>query len=115
MGINTGEALTEHRHARSTSTSALVAMPYTLLDQASLHAGMAACVKRGVSVIIGAPFASGILVTGSGGSAHYAYGKALAGDPGEGARHRGGVQARTASACPPPRCSSCSPTPPSSR
>ena len=32
--------------------------------------------KRGASAIIGAPFASGILVTGSKGPAHYAYGKA---------------------------------------
>jgi len=37
---------------------------------------MAALQKRGVSVIIGAPFASSILVTGSGDGAHYAYGKA---------------------------------------
>ena len=48
-------------------------MPYTLLDQASLHTGMAACVKRDVSVIIGAPFASGILVTGSRSGATYGY------------------------------------------
>ncbi len=56
----------------------LVAMPYTLLDHASLHSGMAALQKRGVSAIIGAPFASGILVTGSGGPQHYAYGQASA-------------------------------------
>ena len=38
---------------------------------------MAALEKRGVSVIIGAPFASGILVTGSSSaSSHYGYGKA---------------------------------------
>ena len=54
----------------------LVAMPYTLLDHASLHRGMAALQKRGVSAIIGAPFASGILVTGSKGPQHYAYGQA---------------------------------------
>ena len=54
----------------------LVAMPYTLLDQASLHRGMDMLQKRGVSVIIGAPFASGILVTGSAGALHYAYGRA---------------------------------------
>jgi D-threo-aldose 1-dehydrogenase len=75
MGINTGEAL-EKTATRVDLDFCLVAMPYTLLDQASLHTGMATCVKRGVSVIIGAPFASGILVTGSGGLAHYAYGKA---------------------------------------
>ncbi len=75
MGINTGEAL-EKTATQVDLDFCLVAMPYTLLDQASLHTGMATCVKRGVSVIIGAPFASGILVTGSGGPQHYAYGKA---------------------------------------
>lgn len=75
MGINTSASLVE------TATQVeldfcLVAMPYTLLDQASLTSGMAEAQKRGVSVIIGAPFASGILVTGSSGPAHYAYGKA---------------------------------------
>lgn len=54
----------------------LVAMPYTLLDHASLHRGMAALDARGVSAIIGSPFASGILVTGSKGPQHYAYGQA---------------------------------------
>ena len=57
---------------------ALVAMPYTLLDQSTLHKGMADCVRRGISVVIGAPFASGILVTGSRAGAMYAYGKASA-------------------------------------
>jgi D-threo-aldose 1-dehydrogenase len=75
MGINLGETL-ERTAARVNIDFALVAMPYTLLDQASLHTGMAACVKRGVSVIIGAPFASGILVTGSKAGAKYAYGDA---------------------------------------
>lgn len=72
MGINNNDAL-EQIASRLTLDFVLVAMPYTLLDQASLHTGMANCVKRGVSVIIGAPFASGILVTGSGGNAKYGY------------------------------------------
>jgi D-threo-aldose 1-dehydrogenase len=55
---------------------AIVAMPYTLLDQSTLHTGMARCVERRISVIIGAPFASGILATGSGEGGMYAYGKA---------------------------------------
>ena len=55
---------------------AIVAMPYTLLDQSTLHSGMARCVERRISVIVGAPFASGILATGSGEGAMYAYGKA---------------------------------------
>jgi D-threo-aldose 1-dehydrogenase len=55
----------------------LVAMPYTLLDQQSLYTGMARCLREGISVIIGAPFASGILVTGSTvDTPHYAYGRA---------------------------------------
>lgn len=55
---------------------AIVAMPYTLLDQSVLDTSMKSCLDRGISVIIGAPFASGILVTGSGAGAMYAYGKA---------------------------------------
>ena len=39
----------------------LVAMPYTLLDQAALSGPMAVCEKRGIHIIIGAPFASGLL------------------------------------------------------
>ncbi len=75
MGINTDHAL--EQIATSVDLDfVLVAMPYTLLDQRSLHSGMAACQARGVSVIIGAPFASGILATGSGGNAKYGYGAA---------------------------------------
>ena len=75
MGINTRDAL-ENVASKVELDFALVAMPYTLIDQSSLHTGMADCVKRGMSVIIGAPFASGILVTGSGGNAKYGYGAA---------------------------------------
>lgn len=75
MGINTAEAL-ETVAPIVDLDFVLVAMPYTLLDQASLHTGMAACVKRGVSVVIGAPFASGILVTGSGSTSKYGYANA---------------------------------------
>ena len=75
MGINTDEAL-ETTATRVDLDFCIVAMPYTLLDQRSLHRGMAGLARRGVSAIIGAPFASGILVTGSSGPAHYAYGKA---------------------------------------
>ncbi len=75
MGINTNEAL-ETVAPLVDLDFALVAMPYTLLDQSGLHTGMAHCVKTGTSVIIGAPFASGILVTGSGSGGKYAYGAA---------------------------------------
>jgi D-threo-aldose 1-dehydrogenase len=43
----------------------LVAMPYTLLDQGPLDEEFPLCRERGVGVIIGSPFASGILATGA--------------------------------------------------
>ena len=75
MGINNNDAL-ETVAPLVDLDFCLVAMPYTMLDHASLHRGMAALQKRGVSAIIGSPFASGILVTGSRGPQHYAYGQA---------------------------------------
>ena len=42
----------------------LVAMPYTLLRQEVLDAEFPACVERGISFVIGAPYQSGILATG---------------------------------------------------
>lgn len=75
MGINNDVAL-ETTATMVDLDFCLVAMPYTLLDQRSLKRGMADLQRRGISAIIGAPFASGILVTGSAGAAHYAYGKA---------------------------------------
>ncbi len=75
MGINQKESLADLAQ-KVDLDFALVAMPYTLIDQDSLHAGMADCLKKGVSVIIGAPFASGILATGSGGDSKYNYGAA---------------------------------------
>jgi len=75
MGINMKEQLADLAQAVDLDF-ALVAMPYTLIDQDSLHSGMKACVDRNVSVIVGAPFASGILATGSAGAAHYNYGAA---------------------------------------
>ncbi|MEO8757368.1 MAG: aldo/keto reductase [Devosia sp.] len=77
MGINTDDAL-EQVATQVDLDFCIVAMPYTLLDQRSLHRGMADLATRGVSVIIGAPLASGILATGSSGAAHYGYGKASA-------------------------------------
>ncbi len=75
MGVNLREQLSGLIQ-RLDLDFVLVAMPYTLIDQDSLHSGMEACLARGVSVIIGAPFASGILATGSAGSARYNYGAA---------------------------------------
>jgi D-threo-aldose 1-dehydrogenase len=44
----------------------LVAMPYTLLSQEALEQELPMCQERGSAVVIGAPFASGILATGTG-------------------------------------------------
>src|SRR5690606_28706867 len=41
----------------------LVAMPYSLMDQEALREELPLCDQQGVSVVIGAPFASGILAT----------------------------------------------------
>jgi D-threo-aldose 1-dehydrogenase len=51
----------------------LVAMPYTLADQAALHGPMAECLRRGIKVVIGAPFASGLLANPSAPGVMYAY------------------------------------------
>ena len=51
----------------------LVAMPYTLLDQGALDAEFPLCEARGISVVIGAVFASGILATGGVEQASYGY------------------------------------------
>jgi len=50
----------------------LVAMPYTLLDQAGLEE-LEMCAERTISVVIGAPYASGILVRGPRPDATYNY------------------------------------------
>jgi D-threo-aldose 1-dehydrogenase len=51
----------------------LVALPYTLLDQQVLDREFPRCVEKGVGVVIGAVFASGILATGAVQGARYAY------------------------------------------
>jgi D-threo-aldose 1-dehydrogenase len=52
----------------------LIAMPYTLLNQAILDEEFPACVARGIGFVIGAPYQSGILATGPrpGANADYA-------------------------------------------
>jgi D-threo-aldose 1-dehydrogenase len=51
----------------------LIAMPYTLLRQEVLDAEFPAAVERGCGFVIGAPYQSGILATGSKGAAHADY------------------------------------------
>ena len=56
----------------------LVAMPYTLIDQAPLDDAFPRCHASGIGVIIGSPFASGILATGAVEGAKYNYAPASA-------------------------------------
>ena len=51
----------------------IVAMPYTLLDQEVLEEEFPLCEEHGVRIVIGAVFASGILVSGPTDGACYAY------------------------------------------
>ena len=51
----------------------LVAMPYTLLDQSPLEEVFPACKKRQIGIIIGSPYASGILAVGSKHESTYGY------------------------------------------
>ena len=51
----------------------IVAMPYNLLDQETLDTEFPMCEKAGIGIIVGAPFASGILATGAEEGAYYKY------------------------------------------
>jgi D-threo-aldose 1-dehydrogenase len=48
-------------------------MFYTLLDQSPLDDSFPRCVERGVGIVIGSPYASGILATGLVADARYNY------------------------------------------
>jgi D-threo-aldose 1-dehydrogenase len=72
MGLNAAESLNTFA-LQVPLDFCIVAMPYTLLDQSALATGMTWCVEHNVSVVIGAPFASGILATGPGPNARYRY------------------------------------------
>lgn len=52
----------------------LVAMPYTLLDQNSLNTAMKRCIERGIKIVVGSPFASGLLTNPTNPDARYNYG-----------------------------------------
>lgn len=51
----------------------LLAGRYTLLEQTALDRFLPRCAERGVSIIVGGPFNSGVLVEGVGLGAHYNY------------------------------------------
>ena len=58
----------------------LLAGRYTLMEQQSLEVEMAACEARGVGIVIGAVFNSGLLATGPVPGARYDYRAASAGE-----------------------------------
>lgn len=72
MGLNATESI-ERFAKRVPLDFLIVAMPYTLLDQSALASGLKYCTDNRMSVVIGAPYASGILVTGPGPNARYRY------------------------------------------
>jgi D-threo-aldose 1-dehydrogenase len=72
MGLNASESI-ERFAKRVPLDFLIVAMPYTLLDQSALASGLKYCTDNAMSVVIGAPYASGILVTGPGPNARYRY------------------------------------------
>ena len=53
-----------------------MAHPYTLLDQGVLETIFPKCERLGVGVVVGAPYASGILATGAVRGAKYRYSEA---------------------------------------
>jgi D-threo-aldose 1-dehydrogenase len=71
-GINEGPMLARYLD-RFDLDFFLVAMPYTLLDQAPLDDAVPRCVERRIGIVIGSPYASGVLATGPVEGAKYAY------------------------------------------
>jgi D-threo-aldose 1-dehydrogenase len=77
LGVNeTAICLEVMKHAQLDVI--LLAGRYTLLEQSALDALLPACVRSGTSIIVGGPYNSGILATGTrhGGALHYDYGAA---------------------------------------
>ena len=74
MGVNTNRAF-EEVVPEVPLDFILLAMRYTLLDQDCLRRGLDRCVREEIGVVIGSPFASGILAKGSKGRGNYDYGK----------------------------------------
>jgi D-threo-aldose 1-dehydrogenase len=76
-GMNQAEMLT--RFARAVPVDCfLLAGRYTLLDQIGLRELLPLCVERGISIIIGGPYNSGILAIGARPGATYNYAPAPA-------------------------------------
>ena len=72
MGVNEWEICVEAM-GRGEFDCFLVAGRYTLLEQRAVEVMLPECERRGISMIVGAPFNSGILATGVAGGGHYDY------------------------------------------
>ena len=64
-GVNLEGTISRYLDRQFPLDAFLVAMPYTLLDQPVLDKEFPICAERGIGIVIGAVFASGILATGS--------------------------------------------------
>ena len=77
-------------------------MPYTLLDQAPLDDALPRCAERGIGIVIGSPYASGILATGAVAGAQLQLRARPPPEILEQTRaHRGGLPAPWRARCPP--------------
>ena len=72
-GVNDGEAAEQLARAGEIDIF-LVAGRYTLLDQDALTSLLPLCAEKGIGVVVGGPFNSGILATGVKADSHYDYG-----------------------------------------
>jgi D-threo-aldose 1-dehydrogenase len=71
-GMNQWEMLADFARAADFDCF-LLAGRYTLLDQSALEGLLPECERRGISILLGGPYNSGILAAGSGGFGHYNY------------------------------------------
>lgn len=71
-GMNQWEMLADFARAADFDCF-LLAGRYTLLDQNALEKLLPECERRGISILIGGPYNSGILAAGSRGTGHYNY------------------------------------------
>lgn len=72
LGMNQWQMLWDFAHAGEFDCF-LLAGRYTLLEQVPLKRFLPMCVEKGISIIIGGPYNSGILATGARGGAYYNY------------------------------------------
>ncbi len=72
MGVNEWEICVQAM-GRGDFDCFLVAGRYTLLEQGAVETMLPECERRGVSMIVGAPFNSGILASGIAGGGYYDY------------------------------------------